>query len=316
MLVSIGESLIDLVQEGRDDHGRPLFRAYEGGSPFNVAIAMARLGASVGFLCPTSTDALGVQLRAALSESGVAQLCGTPVDAPTALAVVSTDAEGHPSYSFHRAGTADRMLNAVALCEALPESLEALHFGSMVLAQGVDWPAWRAVVQQAREQGVPIALDPNIRLGLTDALPDLLQRLEEALQLSDLVKVSDEDLRLLYPSREPEGIARDWLMRFDLRCVIVTRGSQGATAWSPAASVCAPVPRLPGPVVDTVGAGDTFQGAALFWLARRGRLRSVLAEDELGAMLEFAIRAAGINCLRAGCQPPKLEEVESGSPLG
>ena len=122
MLVSVGESLIDLVQQGQDESGKPLFCAHEGGSPFNVAIAMARLGASVGFLCPSSTDAFGIQLRARLAEAGVANLCSRPVAAPTALAVVSTDATGHPSYAFHRQGTADRTLDPIRLCEALPES--------------------------------------------------------------------------------------------------------------------------------------------------------------------------------------------------
>ena len=114
---------------GQDESGKP-FLCREGGSPFNVAIAMTRLGAIVGILCPT-TDALGVQLRARLAEAGVANFMVRPPGCSTALVVVSTDATGHPSYAFRQQGTADRTLNRFGFCEALPESLEALHFGSV-----------------------------------------------------------------------------------------------------------------------------------------------------------------------------------------
>ena len=310
MLVSVGESLIDLVQQGQDESGKPLFCAHEGGSPFNVAIAMARLGASVGFLCPSSTDAFGIQNCGLGWPKRGSPLCSRPVAAPTALAVVSTDATGHPSYAFHRQGTADRTLDPIRLCEALPESLEALHFGSMVLSQASDWPAWRAVIRQAREQGIPIAFDPNIRPSLIDNLSSYEGRLQEALALADCVKVSDEDLSLLYSEQSADWVVQNWLKTYPLRLVILTRGSQGAQAWSGDETAQCPAPTLSEPVVDTVGAGDTFQGAFVSWLARNGRLRGPLSQSELLAMLEFATVAASLNCLNAGCQPPKRQQVE------
>jgi fructokinase len=309
MLISMGESLIDLVQVGRDDQGSPLFCAREGGSPFNVAMAMAHLGARVGFVCPTSHDAFGAQLRSRLKKSGVTDLCGGGIDRPTALAVVSTDESGHPSYAFHREKTADRNPNAEELISALPESAEALHFGSMVLAQGEDWPAWRGVVMRARERGMTIAFDPNIRLNLVDDFDALRVRLHEALELSDLVKASDEDLRLLHPQAAPEVVLAEWRERHGIRLAILTQGRHGAIAWTHAGPVDCPGYELPGPVVDTVGAGDTFQGAFLAWLARHGQLRTVLSREALATMLKFATKAAGLNCMRTGCQPPTLRDV-------
>lgn len=307
MIVSAGESLIDLIGEGE---GQRRFVAQPGGSPFNVAIALAALGAPSGFLCPTSQDIFGGELRAHLARSGVTHLLPTPIAAPTALAIVSTDGEGHPQYAFHRGETADRCLEAGALIDALPSSLHTLHFGSLALAQEDDWGAWRAVVMAARERGAHISLDPNVRPALIDDLVGYRARLDEALTLSDLVKVSDEDLALLKPQRGPETVAQDWLVRHNLELVVLTLGARGAKAWTRSGLASAHAEPLSGPMVDTVGAGDTFQAALLAHRVDRPPA-ALSSEEELKELLRFACMAAGLNCQRAGCQPPKRDEVES-----
>ena len=154
-----------------------------------------------------------------------------------------------------------------------------------------------------------IAFDPNIRLNLVDDFDALRVRLHEALELSDLVKASDEDLRLLHPQAAPEVVLAEWRERHGIRLAILTQGRHGAIAWTHAGPVDCPGYELPGPVVDTVGAGDTFQGAFLAWLARHGQLRTVLSREALATMLKFATKAAGLNCMRTGCQPPTLRDV-------
>ena len=309
MLVSVGESLIDLVQQGQDESGKPLFCAHEGGSPFNVAIAMARLGASVGFLCPSSTDAFGASCGLVWLKLGWRTY------------VVDLWMRQRPWLWYRRMrpviramrfiGKAPRMnLRSIRLCEAFLR-LEALHFGSMVLSQASDWPAWRAVLRQAREQGIPIAFDPNIRPSLIDNLSTYEVRLQEALTLADLVKVSDEDLNLLYPKRSPDSIVQEWRDAHGLRLVILTQGSKGARAWSGTDTAQCSAPMLTEQVVDTVGAGDTFQGAFVSWLARHGRLRGPLSPSDLSTMLAFATMAASLNCLQPGCQPPDRQTVET-----
>lgn len=309
MIVSLGECLIDLIDDGTNSAGLPTFRAQPGGSPFNTAIAVAKLGVPSGFICPISVDPFGTQLRRRLKESKVAICLAEPVDAPTALAVVSTDASGHPSYTFHRTGTADRALVPTTLLDALPDEIDILHFGSLTLANETDWAAWRNVVVHAKQAQVTISLDPNLRPALIDDMSRYRERLRDALQLADIVKVSDEDLALLSPGDQAVDLAQRWRDEFELDLLVLTEGSAGAQAWSAsgAHAQCTTVISLP--IVDTVGAGDTFQGALLTWLASETALPHSMKTDALDALLTFAVTAAGLNCLRAGCEPPTRGEV-------
>ena len=309
MIVSAGECLIDLVVQESDDPGMPLYRAQPGGSPFNVAIALASLGEVAGFLCPTSTDAFGHLLRRRLAASGVGLLCDTPIDEPTGLAVVSTDAQGHPTYAFHRDGTADRQLDALSLSQALPSSLEALHFGSLTLAQERDWHHWRAVVEAARAQGAWVSFDPNVRPRLIDNMDSYGERLNTALSLSDLIKVSEEDLEILFPGRAPEEVVHAWRERHRPRLVVLTLGERGARGWTTDGREVTTTEVLPGPVVDTVGAGDTFQAGLISWLSGLGPANTSVDAPELEQGLRFATVAAGLNCQRSGCQPPSRQAI-------
>ena len=309
MLVSAGESLIDQFRRGPDQNGEVHVVNLPGGSPFNVAIAMAALGAQSGFLCPTSKDSLGETLRERLSATEVVNLCSNPVAAPTARAVVTTDESGHPSYQFFREKSADRSLDLAELLGALPENLEALHFGSLMLAQESDWLVWRVVVEAAKSRGAYIAFDPNLRPALIDDMNRYPARLTEALALSDLVKLSDEDLQTLYPDKSAESVLRDWRERFDFQALILTRGALGARGWTFSGLEVDVAPSMVGDVVDTVGAGDTFQGALMAWLHHKKAWRDELSAQRLLELLTFATRAAGLNCLRPGCAPPTLSEV-------
>ncbi|MEC9073060.1 MAG: PfkB family carbohydrate kinase, partial [Myxococcota bacterium] len=176
MIVSLGEALMDLIH----GPGGAAPEARVGGSPYNVAIALSRLGVDAGFVCPFSTDDYGQRLARVLEEEGVRRCVEEWVEAPTATAEVFTDPSGHPSYVFRREGTADRALWERPPIDALPESLEVLHVGSLVLAQEGDWPAWREAIAAARSRGVFIAFDPNLRVALIDDMERYRSRLDEA----------------------------------------------------------------------------------------------------------------------------------------
>ena len=132
-------------------------------------------------------------------------------------------------------------------------------------------------------------------------------RLIEALELSDIVKASDEDLEALYPGSDPLEVLASW--RTDTRTTLLTQGAKGAQLWTPDGGHCLAQPSLQGAVVDTVGAGDTFQAALLAWLYHADALDRDLSRVEAQAMLEFAVCASGLTCQRAGCQPPRRQEV-------
>ncbi len=304
MIVSLGEALIDLIHAADGTQ-----KALVGGSPYNVSIALSRLGVDAGFVCPFSQDDHGQMLTQGLADNGVQRCIEDLVTAPTAVAEVFTDDSGHPRYVFHREGTADRALRARPPIDGLPASLKALHFGSLVLAQENDWPAWKAAIVQARTQGAFIAFDPNIRVKLIDDLDRYRTRLAEAIELADLIKASDEDMELLKPGCVPEEDIQGWAS--PTRTVVLTEGKKGAQIWTPAGHHIAHRETAKGPIVDTVGAGDTFQAALLAWHWHRDAFGARLTPEDAQSLLAFATKAAGLNCMQAGCQPPRLAEVNA-----
>ena len=303
MIVSLGESLIDRILPP----GGGEAEARIGGSPYNVAIALARLGVPAGYLCPLSTDAYGDRLHDGLVQHGVRVCVSERVDAPTAIAEVRTDDRGHPAYTFHREGTADRCLNRRPPVDALPVGTKAVHFGSLTLAQADDWPHWRAAIQSAKAAGAFVALDPNLRPPLIDDMSAYCERLDEAVAMADWVKASDEDLAVLHPGIDPADAIQRW--RGGGRTVVLTEGARGAQLWTAAGHhAVRPVAQV-GTVVDTVGAGDTFQAAVLAWLWHADALRTPVTPAAADGLLAFATRAAALNCVRPGCQPPTREAV-------
>ncbi len=303
MIVSLVEALVDLIYGPGDETSE----AHVGGSPFNVAIALSRMGSPAGLICPLSTDEYGDRLAQTLHQEGVAVCTPTRVDAPTAIAEVRTDAHGHPSYTFYRTGTADRALDKRPPNLCLPPTLTALHFGSLVLAQGTDWPAWREAIVAARQRGAFIAFDPNLRPALIDDMDAYRARLEDAVELADLIKASDEDLSLLGSDREPEGWVEEW--RSDSRVVVLTQGARGAQMWGHGLHVTQQ-PSGGLAIADTVGAGDTFQAGLLAGFMARPNARAPFSEAEAIRLLRFATEAALITCSRSGCQPPFRHEIE------
>jgi len=302
MIVSLGESLIDLIHTpGQEPEARV------GGSPFNVAIAMARLGVESGLVCPLSTDAYGQRLAHTLRDHDVQQCVKECVKAPTAIAEVFTDSQGHPTYTFHREHTADRALEVRPPLDSLPNSLTALHFGSLVLAQESDWAAWKAAIVSARAQGAFIAFDPNLRVALIDDMVQYRDRLSEAIELADLIKASDEDLSLLTPGCHPEERIQEWCAPH--RTIVMTEGAQGAQIWT-SNGVHTAFRDLGNPnVIDTVGAGDTFQAALLAWFWHQGVFHTDLSPDRAHQLLRFACHAAALNCTQIGCNPPTIQEL-------
>ncbi len=305
MIVSVGEALVDRIHP-HDGHQAV---TQVGGSPFNVAIALSRLGTSSGLVCPLSKDRHGTMLRSALEAENVAILAPHSVEQPTAVAEVYTDDNGHPRYVFHREHTADRATAYLDPSHVLPPNPIALHFGSLTLAQGADWPAWRRIVQEAKARGAFIALDINVRRPLIDSMEHYIERVEEAISLSDLVKASTEDLELLWPHKSYEMILEDWSTRCQIP--IITLGEDGAKARAENGLVVhASAPKSTAPIMDTVGAGDTFQAACLAWLHLQGKVGALLSSTDIQHMMRFACTAARKNCERTGCDPPRLNELK------
>ena len=311
MLMVCGEALLDVFAAGETSTGLAL-DARVGGSPFNLAVGLARLGQPVGFFGAISTGFAGERLMRALVAGGVETGALARNDAPTTLSLVGLDAHGVPSYAFYGDGCADRLLHAADLAR-VPADITALSVGSYATVVEPIASTLRALVarEHARSGGrALIAYDPNIRLNVEPDLQRWRDQLAWMLPRTDLLKVSDEDLGLLQPSVAPEAFAARALA-LGVAAVVVTRGALGALGWTAHASAAtAPVPVV---VIDTVGAGDTFQAALLTWLAEHGALTAValaaLTPGELHDALSFAARAAAITCSRRGADMPKRDEL-------
>jgi fructokinase len=310
MFVVCGEALMDVFAAGDTPTGLAL-DARVGGSPFNVAIGLARMAQPVAFFGALSRDFLGERLMGALRDEGVHTASIVRVDAPTTLGLVGIDARGLPSYAFHGVDGADRRAGIDALA-LLPEAMAAAPVGSYSMVVEPIASTLRALVERARRRTL-ISYDPNIRLNVEPDLTRWRAALQWMRPRTHLLKISEEDLSLLCPGASREQFAVDALAQ-RTRLVVVTRGADGATAWTLSASVSVPAVQVP--VIDTVGAGDTFQAALLTWLAEHHRLSpeasGTLDAQQLREALQFAVRAAAITCSRRGADLPRRHELDAG----
>jgi fructokinase len=307
MFVVCGEALMDVFARERDATGLPL-DARMGGSPFNAAVGLARLRQPVGFFGPVSRDFLGERLMQGLRDEGVHVDITPRTDAPTTLSLVGTDAQGVPAYSFYGHGAADRQLVPEMLA-LLPPTMSGLHVGSYTTVVESTATTLRALVE--REHGrTPISYDPNVRLNVEPEHTRWRDMLLWMLPRTELLKISLEDLELLWHGTSVEDFAAE-AMRQGVKLVVVTLGGDGAMAFSGPAA--AQVPAVPVAVVDTVGAGDSFHAALVAWLLERRLLSHEalgrLSSTQLHEALRFAVQAAAITCSRRGANPPRRDEL-------
>lgn len=300
MILCCGEALIDMLPR-ETTTGDAAFAPHSGGAVFNTAIALGRLGAKSGYFGGLSSDLFGTQLCAALDASHVDYSLSPRSDQPTTLAFV-TLTDGHARYAFYDENTAGRMLTPGDL-PILGDRVEALFFGGISLVSEPAADSYAALCH--RETGSRLVMiDPNIRPGFITDVAHYRERLAGMLAQADVIKVSDEDLDWL-------GTTPQALIAAGTALVLVTRGAKGVDATNAQDTIRVPATRAS--VVDTVGAGDTFNAGLLAGLARdnllkRGRLRAAALTD-LTPAIELGTRAAAITVSRAGANPPWLHEL-------
>jgi fructokinase len=300
----IGEALLDVVEHG-DDEPR---LARPGGSPYNVALGLARLQRSTSFAGRISRDPLGAVLRRHAQRSGVDLTLSVDAAEPTTVALVELDDAGGAQYRFGVDGTADFGWTNAELGR-IPDGTAAVHFGSLASWLPPGDAAIARRVAALRAGGAAVSYDPNVRPHLQPDRAAARAQVEAAVPLAHLVKTSTEDLDWLRPGESIEDVARSWL-ELGPSAIVVTRGGDGSTAFTAAATVGRPP--VPVDVVDTVGAGDAFMSGLLDALDRRGLLTPAgIARAHFADLLDDAALVAAITCSRAGANPPRRAELDA-----
>jgi len=308
MFLVCGEALFDFFLEAEDGPGLARYQARAGGSPFNVAIGLARLERAAGLMTGMSRDLLGQRLRRVLEDEGVATDYLIATDRPTTISLVGLDTAGVPAYQFYDEGSADTGLSEADL-PALGPEISGLHFGSYSIAAA---PVGDALAALARgNAGRFISVDPNIRPTVEPDMAVWRARLDALLPQADMVKISAEDLELIRRGLGAEAYAAE-LTEMGVQLVVVTDGGEMARGWTASGIHATAVPpRVT--VVDTVGAGDTFQAALLARLLRHpdGPSAGLAALDAAGlaGLLDYAARAAALTCTRRGADMPRAAEL-------
>ncbi len=306
-----GEALFDCFLEDSDNPGVVRLDARVGGSPFNVAVGISRLGGRASLLTGISTDMLGERLVRVLESESVGTSYLVRSDRQTTLSLVGVDAAGRPCYDFYGLESADRSVTEAALPD-IGSEIAGIHVGSYSLVVSPVADAFSALVASAGDRFVSV--DPNVRTTVEPDLDIWRARVSEYARVADLLKISSEDMETLYPGAAFEAKAADWLDA-GVTLVIVTDGVDDVRAWTRSGNqIRRSPPRLD--IVDTVGAGDSFQSALLARLAEAGDPRAgvrALDAARLEDLVDYAISAAAITCSRRGADLPRRDEIPARS---
>lgn len=300
----IGEGVIDRFISG------DTFRDVIGGSGLNTAVAIKRAGADVVWYTRVPNDANGALLREFANREDVLPISPIQADEPAALVRVYIQKDGQPKYEFELEGAADWQWRQAEL-EPLKD-FEIIQIGSLsaVLEPGSSILLQRISELRDSSTAPLITYDPNARPSVVknaEHAEIVRKRILDFVRISDLVKVSDEDLTWISQEKSPSEVAREW-SEYGPKFVVMTKGANGASVFVNGAELI-DIPGLDITVKDTVGAGDTFMGWLLAQIANLHNARLPTNIKDINLVVQTAIKAAAITCTREGCNPPFASEV-------
>jgi fructokinase len=310
-VVALGEILIDFTPAGLSEQGNPLFEANPGGAPANVLACLAKLGRKTAFLGKVGADEFGRLLREVLASRGIATH-GLVLEegAQTTLAFVHLHDDGDRSFSFYRSPGADTLLRPEEV-DGKQLTASIFHFGSLSLTHEPARSATLAALHWAKERGMLISYDPNLRPPLWASLAEAKRQILSVMDQADIVKISREELEFLTGSeRLAEGSAQ-LVREYGTGLLLITLGKDGC--FFRLGDLTGLVPGFPVQAVDATGAGDGFLGGMLHEILRRGKALEEWSLAELEASVRFANAIGALVVTRKGSIPamPSLAEVQS-----
>ena len=305
--MTLGEVVADVYREEMPSEVELPFTARPGGAPANVAVAGARLGAQTAFVGRLGDDLFGDFILRALEAVGVdiSAVLHQPPPTRTTLAFVEVAEDGDREFTFYRSvPAADELLAPEDVQRETLSGASFVNFGSIPLIKDPVRSATRKFAELARELDIPVAFDVNLREHLWESLETARKTIEPMLDLSTVVKLSDDELSPVLGAKNAEEAAKTLLGR-GVSLVLISMGSKGAFYATRPFSGSMPTFEIER-VVDATGAGDAFLGATLThfsespeWLSdeervreavRRGTAAGALACTDYGAMRALPTR--------------------------
>lgn len=307
-VTALGELLIDFTENGQSGQGNPLFEANPGGAPCNVLAMLSKLGHKTAFIGKVGKDFFGEQLKNAIREVGIdASYLKMDEQVHTTLALVHTYPDGDRDFSFYRNPGADMMLTKDEIPEDLLGDTKIFHFGTLSMTHEGVREATKKAIRIAEESGALLSFDPNLRPPLWTSLEDAREQVFYGLAHCQILKISDNEIQWL-TGEEDYSAGVEWINgRYQIPLVLVSMGKQGSRAYYKGGMVEAK-PFLREDTIETTGAGDTFCGCVLHYVAEHGL--GYLSAENLKEMLLFANAAASIVTTRKGAlrvMPTKAE---------
>lgn len=308
-VVALGELLVDFTENGVSAQGNPVLEANPGGAPCNVLAMLNNLGKKTAFIGKVGQDSFGRMLLEAVKESGT-DVKNLVMDekTPTTLAFVHTKPDGDRDFSFYRNPGADMMLKKEEVMEEIIRAGRIFHFGTLSSTHEGVREATRYAIKVAKDNGLLISFDPNLREPLWSSLEDARREIAYGLSMCDILKISDNELEFMTGTADYAKGVSVLRERYSIPLIFVTLGRDGSRAYykdrmAEAKSF------MQENTIETTGAGDTFEGCALNYILEHGL--EELSEEHLEELLVFANAGASIITTRRGALRvmPKAEEI-------
>lgn len=309
-VVALGELLIDFTENGLSGQGNPLLEANPGGAPCNVLAMLNRLGKKTAFIGKVGNDQFGKMLKEVVEESGT-DVSGLAMDEQvhTTLAFVHTFPDGDREFSFYRNPGADMMLTKEEVDPELIKKARIFHFGTLSSTHAGVRVATRYAIDVAKENGLLVSFDPNLREPLWENLDQAKEEILYGMSKCDILKISDNEMEFMTGTTDYNKGVEMLREQFDIPLICVTLGREGSRAFYKDMIVEA-APFVREDTIETTGAGDTFEACTLNYILEHGL--EDLTEENLKEMLTFANAGASIITTRKGALKvmPEKEEIE------
>ena len=309
-VIAMGELLIDFTMSGQSEQGNNLFEACPGGAPCNVLALLNKMGKKTAFLGKVGKDQFGTLLRATLEDVGInTSNLLTDEQVNTTLAFVHTFPDGDREFSFYRNPGADMMLTAEEVDEEFLAQTRLFHFGTLSMTHDGVREATKKALRAAKEKGLLISFDPNLRPPLWSSLELAKEQMEYGFGFCDILKISDNEIQFVSGKEDYDEGIRFLQEKYQIPLILLTMGKDGSRAYYKGMRVERPGFKCN--TIETTGAGDTFCGSSLYYILEHDFEN--LTEEQLGEMLTFANAAAAIVTTRKGAirAMPEKEEVEA-----